>query len=106
MGIAGSIVNQDFFEDYLGMRVECVDMSELVRRIEENIYDGEEFKRAYAWVRKNCPEGKDHNKKPARPQAQRLGMGVCGEVRDDRARPDGRQPAAGQTRFRRGSPRP
>jgi L-fucose isomerase len=43
MGIAGSIVNQDFFEDFLGMRVECVDMTEVVRRIEENIYDGEEF---------------------------------------------------------------
>lgn len=35
MGIAGSIVNQDFFEDTLGMRVECVDMTEIVRRIEE-----------------------------------------------------------------------
>src|SRR5512139_573175 len=38
MGIAGSIVDQPFFEEYLGMRVECVDMSELVRRVEENIY--------------------------------------------------------------------
>jgi L-fucose isomerase len=64
MGIAGSIVNQDFFEDFLGMRVECVDMTELVRRIEENIYDEQEFNRAYAWVRKNCPEGKDYNQKP------------------------------------------
>lgn len=63
MGIAGSIVNQDFFEDTLGMRVECVDMTEVVRRIEENIYDGAEFKRALAWVKKNCPEGKDYNGK-------------------------------------------
>lgn len=63
MGIAGSIVNQDFFEDYFGMRVECVDMTEVVRRIEENIYDPEEFKRALAWVKENCPEGKDHNSK-------------------------------------------
>ena len=62
MGIAGSIVDQPFFEDYFGMRVECVDMTELVRRVEENIFDPEEFKRAYAWVRKNCPEGKDYNK--------------------------------------------
>jgi L-fucose/D-arabinose isomerase len=62
MGIAGSIVDQDFFEDSLGMRVECVDMTELVRRIEEKIYDEEEFKRAYAWVRQNCPEGKDYNR--------------------------------------------
>jgi L-fucose/D-arabinose isomerase len=62
MGIAGSIVNQDFFEDSLGMRVECVDMTELVRRIEEKIYDEQEFKRALVWVRRNCPEGRDYNK--------------------------------------------
>src|SRR5882757_9278693 len=63
MGIAGSIVNQDLFEDYFGMRVECVDMTELVRRIEGNIYDPEEFKRALTWVKKNCLEGRDYNKK-------------------------------------------
>ncbi len=62
MGIAGSIVNQDFFEDTLGMRVECVDMTEVVRRIEKKIYDEEEFKRALVWVKANCPEGKDYNK--------------------------------------------
>jgi L-fucose isomerase len=62
MGIAGSIVNQDFFEDSLGMRVECVDMTELVRRIEEKIYDPQEFERALAWVKRNCREGKDYNK--------------------------------------------
>ena len=62
MGIAGSIVNQDLFEDHLGMRVECVDMTELVRRIERNIFDEAEFKRARAWVKANCPEGRDHNK--------------------------------------------
>jgi L-fucose isomerase len=61
MGIAGSIVNQDFFEDSLGMRVECVDMTEVARRIEEKIYDQDEFTRALAWVKKNCPEGKDYN---------------------------------------------
>ena len=63
MGIAGSIVDQPFFENYLGMRVECVDMTEVTRRIEENIYDAAELKRAYAWVRKNCPEGVDRNAK-------------------------------------------
>lgn len=63
MGIAGSIVNQDFFEDSLGMRVECVDMTEIVRRIEEKIYDEAEFKRALAWVKQNCREGKDYNGK-------------------------------------------
>jgi len=63
MGIAGSIVNQDFFEDYFGMRVECVDMTELVRRIERNICDPAEFVRARAWVKANCREGRDHNGK-------------------------------------------
>lgn len=62
MGIAGSIVDHNFFEDSLGMRVESVDMSEVSRRIEENIYDPDEFARALAWVKKNCPEGNDRNK--------------------------------------------
>ncbi len=61
MGIAGSIVEQAFFESFLGMRVECVDMSELTRRMEEKIYDEREFEKAYAWTRKNCIEGKDWN---------------------------------------------
>jgi L-fucose isomerase len=61
MGIAGSIVNQAFFEDYLGMRVDVVDMSEFIRRMQEGIYDPQEFDKAYTWVRKNCPEGTDYN---------------------------------------------
>jgi len=61
MGIAGSIVDQPFFEDYLGMRVETVDMSEFTRRISEGIYDPEEFEAALGWVHQNCPEGKDYN---------------------------------------------
>lgn len=61
MGIAGSIVDQGFFESYLGMRVESVDMSEFVRRIEEEIYDPQEFEHALAWVREHCQEGRDHN---------------------------------------------
>ncbi len=61
MGIAGSVVNPDFFEEYLGMRVEAVDMTELLRRIERGIYDPAEFKKAMRWVKKNCPEGKDYN---------------------------------------------
>ena len=61
MGIAGSIVNDDFFHSYLGMRNEYVDMSEFVRRIDEEIYDRDEFARALAWVKKNCPEGPDPN---------------------------------------------
>jgi len=61
MGIAGSIVNPDFFEDYLGMRCENVDMSEVARRIEKGIYDHNEFKKAIKWTKENCIEGKDYN---------------------------------------------
>ncbi|NLD43013.1 MAG: L-fucose isomerase, partial [Chloroflexi bacterium] len=55
MGIAGSMVNADFFEGYLGMRCEYVDSSEFVRRLNEEIYDKVEFGKALAWVKANCP---------------------------------------------------
>lgn len=61
MGIAGSMVQEDFFEEYLGMRCEYVDMSELTRRIEEEIYDKEEYSLAMEWVEKYCEEGEDIN---------------------------------------------
>jgi L-fucose isomerase len=61
MGIAGSIVNEDFFQDYLGMRNEYVDMSEFTRRLEEKIYDPREFEFALKWVKENCKEGADEN---------------------------------------------
>ncbi len=61
MGIAGSIVDQPFFEEYLGMRVETIDMTEFIRRIDRKIYDEAEFSRAKTWVKKYCPEGKDFN---------------------------------------------
>ena len=61
MGIAGSIVKDDFFEEYLGMRCEYIDMSEFARRIEKEIYDVEEFEKASKWVQKYCKEGKDYN---------------------------------------------
>ncbi|MFD2410997.1 L-fucose isomerase [Paenibacillus rhizoplanae] len=61
MGIAGSIVNEQFFQEYLGMRNEYIDMSEFVRRFEEGIYDPEEFARALAWVKDNCRVGADNN---------------------------------------------
>jgi L-fucose isomerase len=61
MGIAGSIVDQAFFEKTLGMRVETIDMTEFLRRIDHHIYDVEEYERALAWVRDHCPEGKDYN---------------------------------------------
>ena len=71
MGIAGSIVDDHFFQTYLGMRNEYVDMSEFTRRIEENIYDPEEFKKAYAWTRANCKEGVEANKTVQRTQEEK-----------------------------------
>jgi len=59
MGIAGSLVDQDFLLDYLGLRTEVVDMSEVARRVEEKIYDPEEFKKALKWVKENCVEQED-----------------------------------------------
>ena len=59
MGIAGSIVNPDFFENYLGMRCEGIDEVEIIRRMTEGIYDKEEFEKALAWAKANCKEGED-----------------------------------------------
>lgn len=61
MGIAGSMINMDFFEEYLGMRVESVDEVEILRRMEEGIYDEEEFQKALKWAKENCPIGYDKN---------------------------------------------
>ncbi len=63
MGIAGSIVNPDFFQEYLGMRTESVDSTEIIRRINEGIYDKEEFEKAMEWTEKHCKpnEGTDFN---------------------------------------------
>lgn len=61
MGIVGSIVNAEFFQEYLGMRNEYVDASEVLRRIQLGIYDAEEYERAIKWTRENCQEGEDFN---------------------------------------------
>jgi len=61
MGIAGSIIDPNFFESYLGMRCESIDMSEFIRRIEKGIYDKEEYEKALAWTKAKCKEGKDYN---------------------------------------------
>jgi len=61
MGIAGSVVNEDFFQDYLGMRNEYVDMSEFIRRLNLDIFDQDEFEKAMAWTKENCAEGEDPN---------------------------------------------
>jgi len=64
MGIAGSIVNPDFFQEYLGLRTEYVDMSEIKGRMDDEIYDHEEFSRAMKWVKEKCIEGSDHGPVP------------------------------------------
>jgi L-fucose isomerase len=61
MGIGGSIINQDFFEEYLGMRVESVDEVEILRRMEEHIYNEDEFQKALAWIKKYAKQGFDKN---------------------------------------------
>ena len=61
MGIAGSIVDPELFEDYFNMRCESIDCSEFLRRMDEGIYDKEEYERAIQWVRSNCQEGADRN---------------------------------------------
>ncbi len=61
MGIAGSIVNEQFFQEYLGMRNEYVDMSEIIRRVNLGIFDQDEYKKALAWTKANCKEGADTN---------------------------------------------
>ena len=62
MGIVGSMVDPDFFQDYLGMRTEFVDMTEILRRIELQIFDRNEYKKALGWVKEYCKEGSDLNK--------------------------------------------
>ncbi|MFA7371644.1 MAG: L-fucose isomerase [Sphaerochaetaceae bacterium] len=73
MGIAGSIVDQDFLQTYLGMRTEVVDMSEIARRVEEEIYDPQEFELAKQWVKENISEAPDNVNPPQwqRSQEQR-----------------------------------
>ncbi len=61
MGIAGSLIDPNFIEEYLGMRVESVDEVEILRRMEENIYDEAEYQKALAWTKAHCKEGWDKN---------------------------------------------
>jgi L-fucose isomerase len=61
MGIGGSIIDPEFIEEYLGMRVESVDEVEVIRRMERGIYNKEEFEKALAWTKAKCKEGFDKN---------------------------------------------
>ena len=71
MGIAGSMVDSGFFQDYLGVRTEFVESVEILRRMNEGIYDQEEFKKALAWTKKNCKEGEDYNSPEKQADAKR-----------------------------------
>ncbi len=61
MGIGGSIIDSDFMESYLGMRVESVDEVEIIRRMTEGIYDEEEYQKALKWAKETCKIGFDKN---------------------------------------------
>ncbi len=67
MGIAGSMVDYAFWEKWLGMRVEDIDMTEFVGRMQKGQFDPEEYERAIAWVKEHCVEGEDYNS----PETQR-----------------------------------
>lgn len=67
MGIAGSVVDPSFWERWLGMRVEAVDMTEVAGRLRKGSYDEAEYEKALAWVKEHCPEGKNYNE----PEKQR-----------------------------------
>ncbi len=72
MGIAGSIVNPDFLQEYLGLRAESIDLTEILRRMKLGIYDPEEFKKAMAWTEKYCKvnEGEDIKNEPAKQKSR------------------------------------
>ena len=72
MGIAGSVVDSSFWERTLGMRVEAIDMTEFVGRMRKGIYDQAEFDKALAWVKDNCPEGKDYNSEETQRSREQL----------------------------------
>ena len=61
MGIAGSYCNDSFFQKYLGIRAEWVDLTEILRRMKIGIYDKAEYEKALSWIKKNCKEGFDKN---------------------------------------------
>ena len=62
MGIGGSYLDADFMLKYLGVRAEWVDMVEILRRIDNEIYDKDEYEKELAWIKANCPKGRETNK--------------------------------------------
>ena len=70
MGIGGSIISPEFFEEYLGMRVESVDEVEIIRRMEKGIYDEKEYRKALQWVKEKCKPDFDKNPKEMQKTAE------------------------------------
>ena len=73
MGIGGSIISPEFFEEYLGMRVESVDEVEIIRRMEKGIYDEKEYQKALKWVKEKCKPDFDKNPKEMQKSAAEKG---------------------------------
>ena len=73
MGIGGSIISPEFFEEYLGMRVESVDEVEIIRRMEKGIYDEKEYEKALKWVKEKCKPDFDKNPKEMQKTAAEKG---------------------------------
>lgn len=61
MGIAGSVIDAQMFQEYFGMRTEWVDQIEIERRVARGIFDPVEYEKAKQWREKYCPEGWDKN---------------------------------------------
>lgn len=62
MGIAGSQIDSNFFNQHLGMNVEFIDMTEILRRMKLEIYDKKEYEKGLKWIKQYCLEGFDLNK--------------------------------------------
>ncbi len=80
MGIGGSYCNSDFFQNYLGIRAEWVDMTEILRRIELEIYDHAEYEKLLVWMQEKCPEGMDLNEKPHTPEQKQADWAFCAKM--------------------------
>ncbi len=61
MGIAGSYCDASMFQKYFGIRPEWVDLTDILRRITLEIYDKDEYEKAYKWIKENCREDYDVN---------------------------------------------
>ena len=72
MGIAGSMVDYAFWEKWLGMRVEDIDMTEFVGRMQKGQFDPEEYERATVWVKEHCVEGEDYNSQETQRSRQQI----------------------------------